>query len=647
MSNINYLNRPDTVKVFASQAMDSRYFPVKFGTNHLATKDVGTIANKNFEFGIESLEGDLQPRDLNAVLKYVSSNLAYLFQQGIAEFSPYQDYPANALVQFDGGVWISTKEIQASKHEIELNPCNPCAVPNCEVTKEPSKENGWCKLVSHCTYDNDVTELHAKDTALETAIDNLKGVTGFKIVVNPNNQQPELNLGLSDGTNIIIPMNKFGHITQDNDGELHITNADGSTLELPKYVASQELDQQKGFFWNTKSNKWEVDLKDLVKAGSGLEVGHEGYIKVKPSDIVDGSSISVDGDDKIRLDPKYKFSNFDAPINTLQKKMDDALQTLETEGAKVFTKSPITGTGKSKDPLSLEISNDFVIDSSGKLALNAVAPKRFGTGSSLITNKYQLGFHTFSGNVNANAHTGMLGLPVDVRSQSKEQDKALEWDQYASDQEYDFNGYYIASSGEVSIWLANNQDHWYISNDSGVHPDGTLKNPNDWTKWQKLDNAGGVTDQMVTRLQEQINSLGNQVQAGNQKAHEQADEIAALKAKNAAQDQEINVLKAKQAETCKVPCKHVDSNYTIQDTDNTLICTNTKPITITLDPKTVPQGRVFTVVQSSTGKISFTSTIPNKLIAPLDGSLTMAGTNAVVSVLFEINQYVRIFGQTE
>lgn len=384
MANVNYLNRPNTVKVFASEAMDSRYLPVKFGTNRLATKDIESITNKNFKYGLESLEGDIQPRDLNSVLKYLSYNLSYLFQQGVAEFSPYQDYPANALVQFDGGLWISTKEIRASKHEFVKDPCNPCQVQDCEVAKEPSKENGWCKLVSHCTYDNDLQELKDKDTALEKAITNLKGVTGFTILPNTDTSALELTLSLSDGSSLVIPMTKFGNITQGTDGTINITNADGSKLELPKYVAEKSLDQSKGFYFNTKSEKWEVDLADLVKSGNGLSVDKEGNISVVPADIIDNNTLILNPAGNIQVSPSYTKDRDNVATaaanmaeNAANKYTDDKLtnfaNNIQNNGATVFANSPINGNGTKNNPLKLKTNSDFQLNDAGELGINSTS----------------------------------------------------------------------------------------------------------------------------------------------------------------------------------------------------------------------------------------------------------------------------------
>ena len=289
------IKRPNVVKVFGVDAMQGDYLPVKFGTNVVVPKeDFAKVANQNFEYGLESLEGDLQLKDLNTVFFYQSALLKYLFEKGIPEFSTYENYEAGSVVQHKGNVWIATKAVKASTHEKVFDPCDPCGCKvECENPVYPSKETGWCKFITSCEYDAKIAELEAKDQALEGTINNLKGVEGFAILPNKSTGALELNLELSDGSHLVIPMTKFGHIEQNKDGTLFITNANGTTLELPKFVAEHDLDQQKGFYFNTASDKWEVDLRDLVKNGSGLEVDREGYVSVKPTDFIDNNSLEI------------------------------------------------------------------------------------------------------------------------------------------------------------------------------------------------------------------------------------------------------------------------------------------------------------------------------------------------------------------
>ena len=236
------IKRPDVVKVFGKDAMQGNYLPVKFGTNVVVPKEsFEDIANKNFEYGLESLEGDLQMKDLNTVFFYDSALLKYLFTHGIPEFSTYEDYPIGAVVQRNGEVWISTKEVKASTHKKTVDPCDPCGCKTdvCENPVYPSKDNSWCKVITSCEYDSKIAELEAKDAALEKSINNIneinniKGVKGFAILPNKTTGALELDLELSDNSHIAIPMTKFGHIERKNDGTLSITNANGTTLEVP------------------------------------------------------------------------------------------------------------------------------------------------------------------------------------------------------------------------------------------------------------------------------------------------------------------------------------------------------------------------------------------------------------------------------
>lgn len=98
-----YITRPNKVTAFASEAMQGDYLPVQFGTN-LVTKALDKIANQNFKYGLESLEKDLQLKDLNTVLFYYGQLSKYLFERGVAEFSAYQDYPTGAVVSFENGL---------------------------------------------------------------------------------------------------------------------------------------------------------------------------------------------------------------------------------------------------------------------------------------------------------------------------------------------------------------------------------------------------------------------------------------------------------------------------------------------------------------------------------------------------------------
>lgn len=624
------IKRPDVIKVFASQAMQGDYLPVKFGTNiAVMKKDYTEIANDNFEFGLESLEKDLQLKDLNSVFFYHGSVLKYLFEQGVPEYSPYQQYELGSVVVSEGSLWIATKTIPAQLEEDKFDPCDPCG---CKVSKDtsydkPSKETGWCSFVTHCEYDAKMEELDETNKALQESIDSIKGVTHFKVIPNPLNQALELSLGLNDGSSLTIPMIKFGKFEEVNNNGIKsfkVTNPDGSIINLPAHkasvrlvnsngttigfthletekegnftqtvglVQSDELNAAKGFYWNTTNNRWEVDIADLLKSGSGLQVDREGNVSIDTS----------------WLQPKLDKAKNDA--------VTEVKQFMQNAGSKVFVKAPITGNGEKTNPLGLSLGEDLqIVD--GKLTLKPVPPKSV---TNVLNQGFKYGLHTFNG-----LSQNTVGLPLDINSNEIEQSSATT---PTTSNHYDYNGYYIASGNQLDIWLIGvNDSAWKITNEGGIRADGSLVNPNDWGKWQKLDNASNLTNAQITSIQNQLNGLGNQT--------------------NDLQNQ-INQIKNKLDETCKVTVKNISANYTIQDTDNTLVVVGSNPVVITLDPNIIPMGRVFTVIQAGSGKVSFVSTNPSTLHAPLDGSLVMAGADAAVSIIFELNKHVRILGQTE
>lgn len=564
----NYLSRPKMVKTFAEKAMDSKHLAVRFGTNRLA-KDVESIANDNFEYGIESLEGDLQPRDLNSVLKYLSANLTYLFQQGVAAFSPYQNYPFGALAQHDGSLWITTKEIKASKHEPKFDPCNPCAVPtDCEVAKFPSEENGWCRLVTYCEYSKDLKALQDKDDALEKAIANLKGVTGFVITANPDTGLFELTLSLSNGQDIHIPMSRFGHIIKNKDGSLSITNADGSTLELPKFLAEKDLDLQKGFHFNEKTEKWEVDLNDLVQQGAGLEVTPEGKLKVKLADVTDGKSLTVGEDGKLKVGDEWKAENIDKPIekakedaiNTANTATDNKFKELKEKGAEVYVGQGVSGNGTKEKPLNLKVAEaDFGFNGNNELFLKPqiqdVTNKNLNTLADTPALR-KLGLTTFYGKINRHGEgdkftVGFPSAMTDGLVGTKEEVNAANTHAEYKDHNADFTGYQFASPTEVIQVVVDE----YPSNEegttkvamytraysAGMDAQGNLNpyevdinsgmyNAGVWTKWQRVT-ALPLQGKLLQALNSQVQDLTNKVQGNAQGIAALQDELAKLKAR--------------------------------------------------------------------------------------------------------------------
>ena len=544
------INRPNTVKVFGVNAMQGDYLPVKFGTNVVVAKeDYANVANKNFEYGLESLEGDLQLKDLNTVFFYQGALLKYLFQKGIPEFSTYEDYGTGAVVQHEGNVWIATKDIKASTHEKVVDPCDPCGCKAdvCENPVYPTKEGGWCKFITSCEYDHKIIELEDKDAALQAAIDNLKGVEHFGITANPDTGLFELTLSLSNGQDIRIPMSRFGRISKNKDGSLSIVNADGTTLELPKFVAEKDLDQQKGFRFNEKTEKWEVDLNDLVQQGTGLEVTPEGKLKV-------GNEWKTENIDK----PIEKAK--DDAINTANTATDNKFKELKEKGAEVFAGQGVSGNGTKINPLILKVAEtDFSFNSNNELVIKPqiqdVTNKNLNTLADTPALR-KLGLTTFYGKINHHGEgdkftVGFPSAMTDGLVGSKEEVDAANTHAEYKDHNADFTGYQFASPTEVIQVVVDE----YPSNEegttkvamytraysAGMDTQGNLNlyevdinsgmyNAGVWTKWQRVT-ALPLQGKLLQALNSQVQDLTNKVQGNAQGIATLQDELAKLKAR--------------------------------------------------------------------------------------------------------------------
>lgn len=140
-------------KVFAYKAKHSNYLPARFAqAKRVEPDEYSLIANRNYEFGLESLEGDLQLRDLNSLFLYMTSTIGHLYQQGIAEWNVFQHYTTGSLVQYKNKIYVCIKEHKpvVEPEETEKDACcNPCGLPYDEpeidysVKKEPSIDTDY------------------------------------------------------------------------------------------------------------------------------------------------------------------------------------------------------------------------------------------------------------------------------------------------------------------------------------------------------------------------------------------------------------------------------------------------------------------------------------------------------------------------
>lgn len=401
-----------------------------------------------------------------------------------------------------------------------------------------------------------------------------------------------------------------------------------------------DKDHQAGKITVERIKKAIGELSVVVDEASGLK-GNGATENPLSFNLLENGGLVVNEKNQVIIDPAYTNDRDGKAVEEGDRGRDEGkdytdekLRELKQNGAKVYVNGPITGDGTTLNRLGLNITDDFEILANGALKLKVKSPVAFTTFDS----NYKLGFHTFTGSSKYNGSTFVKGVPLDINAEVLEQERALTADQQV-DNGYDFNGYYIASANQLDVWLSGvDGTVWKITNDSGVNDDGTVKDNSAWGKWQKLDNNNSVTNEMVTRLQNQMN-------ANNQKDQAQDLEIEDLKRKNTAQDLKdveqdgrLTALEALNDQLCTIDIKQVGS-YTLFDTDNMVISTG-GVITV---PDDITVGRTFTVVQKGTNEVRIAGT---GAIAPYAGTLVLAGQNAAVTVVKTASNEVRVFGQT-
>lgn len=252
---------------------------------------------------------------------------------------------------------------------------------------------------------------------------------------------------------------------------LVVTLPDGTNAELPKAghaLTEDSFDDtiEKGA---NKADKFGVKLKN----NGGLERTIDG-IGVKL-----GDSVTVDENGAIQL-------------------------------GQVFTRSPIKGKGTKTDPLTLALNQrDFVVNPvSGEISLKAVqndAVTNLNNGTPVF------GYSTFFGVVDKARGKYVIGVPADINSEVESQNATAQISELANGQEYDFNGWQIASSVQVDQYLVGTDKAvWHRINDEGMNPDSSLRNPNGWSVWRRETNVS-VSVVQIQQMQNQINDHENRI----------------------------------------------------------------------------------------------------------------------------------------
>lgn len=529
--------RVKNAKVFAAKNKSTAYLKNPIGSRKplLNQTDIQAYADGDIEAGFEAIKGDVSFNDVSNMFWYVTSLISHIYERGVPEFSAFENYPAGAVVSHDGKIWIAKQAIEASvvTKESAPDPCNCCQTTMEEVgyPHYPSKDMGWCYLVDSCEFSECIDKLKEADVNIIKMIKDLETIGSFKVE------------------------------TVEGVESLVITSEKGTKFP----VAIEQIRK--------------VILKQAIKDGSGLSVTPEGELKVKPSDFIDGNSLSVGKDGKVGLDGTWKTENIDTPINTAKteaireanehtdakavevtKATDAKFQKLKDEGAEVFVGQGVSGNGTKVNPLTLKVAEaDFGFNGKNELFLKPqiqdVTNKNLNTLADTPALR-KLGLTTFYGKINRHGEgdkftVGFPSAMTDGLVGTKEEVDAANTHAEYKDQNADFTGYQFASPTEVIQVVVDE----YSSNEegttkvamytrgysAGMDTQGNLNpyevdinsgmyNAGVWTKWQRVT-ALPLQGKLLQALNSQVQDLTNKVQGNAQGIAALQDELAKLKAR--------------------------------------------------------------------------------------------------------------------
>ena len=255
------------------------------------------------------------------------------------------------------------------------------------------------------------------------------------------------------------------------DKEVVFTKPDGTTVSVPK-ATSDAIDFDKTIAEGAnEAGKLGVKTKENggleatddgigIKAGDGLKVGEDGSLQI----------------------------------------------------GEIFTKKPITGKGTKVDPLSVEFSNkDFVVNpATGEISLKPAGTDQL---TDLDAGKPALGYSSFFGYVDKARGVYVKGVPPDIKSVEANQRPTSSIDQLKDGEDYDFNGWQVASPVQVDQYLVgDDRAVWHRVNDGGMNQDGSLKTPTEWSDWRRETNVT-VNMMELIALQKQVLDLTGRVAA--------------------------------------------------------------------------------------------------------------------------------------
>ena len=255
------------------------------------------------------------------------------------------------------------------------------------------------------------------------------------------------------------------------DKEVVFTKPDGTTVAVPK-ATSDAIDFDKTI---TKGANEAGKLGVKVKENGGLEATEDG-VGIKAGD---GLKVGEDG----------------------------SLQIGE-----IFANKPITGKGTKAEPLSLALSaKDFVVNpATGEISLKPAGTDQL---TDLDAGKPALGYSSFFGYVDKARGVYVKGVPPDIKSVEANQSPTSSIDQLKDGEDYDFNGWQVASPVQVDQYLVgDDRAVWHRVNDGGMNQDGSLKTPTEWSDWRRETNVT-VNMMELIALQKQVLDLTGRVAA--------------------------------------------------------------------------------------------------------------------------------------
>lgn len=202
----------------------------------------------------------------------------------------------------------------------------------------------------------------------------------------------------------------------------------------------------------------------------------------------------------------------------------------------IYANKPITGKGTKAEPLSIALSSkDFVVNpATGEVSLKPADTDQL---TDLDAGKPALGYSSFFGYVDKARGVYVKGVPPDIKSVEANQRPTSSIDQLKDGEDYDFNGWQVASPVQVDQYLVgDDRAVWHRVNDGGMNQDGSLKTPTEWSDWRRETNVT-VNMMELIALQKQVLDLTGRVAA--------LEEILAgfMPLKDASGDTQIGLIK--------------------------------------------------------------------------------------------------------